>query len=144
MNFVVESLCCTQASLFVSSEDTLLVKEQRKLLILSNLDCSEDLIIPLLSLPSFVEASDTIWISILISLLAVTMPSPQSLLPFICRLQNKLFYLWFIIKPTILQREDDSLPVHYHLFQSFPENLKVVQVNYYCDIEFPDNSYKKL
>ena len=44
----------------------------------------------------------------------------------------------------MLQREDDSLPVHYHLFQSFPENLKVVQVNYYCDIEFPDYSYKKL
>lgn len=141
MNFAVESLCCTQASLFVSSEDTLLVKEQRKLLILSNLDCSEDLIIPLLSLPSFVEASDTIWISILISLLAVTMPSPQSLLPFICRLQNKLFYLWFIIKPRCYKK---SLPVHYHLFQSLPENLKVVQVNYYCDIEIPDNSYKKL
>ena len=87
------------------------------------------------------RSSDTIWISILISLLAVTMPSPQSLLSFICRLQNKLFYLWFIIKPRCYKK---SLPVHYHLFQSLPENLKVVQVNYYCDIEIPDNSYKKL
>lgn len=47
--------------LFAFSEDTLCIKEQGELLILSNSKYPEGLIIPLLSLSPFIETFGTIW-----------------------------------------------------------------------------------